>query len=437
MKLILIFFFCRSEYNNHFDNFLNQIYKGRFEKEDQIIADFKTKCVEIARDLAILHNFAATVPSKKDCINVAWEITHQAFKKATEKHWAKSVLLTGIPNVETKSSAEFKFDNFDDKIVLNDKKSDKETDEKKDEKIEAKEIVEIGKEKEAEEILEKIVNEATEPIDLINVESLNAEAANEEEKEEDLKVNLSNGNLNDGFTSAASVGNVSELSDALESASVNSRTPSFSYVKVDKLPTDLKKPETFFNVELEDDADETESSCSTIKSSETGSSMDSYEMIMSDSFDFEKINTDDNKEDNKEDNQSVLAMKSSTITDRTNEISVPAEMTNSQIMTSSRNSIYKSLIEPTSTPEECNTEHLSAISDSVTNKQDQQTKSNVFDFNNWTYLLEKNQENDLQNDKQASNKAAYNLSTNTLMSEFYDICKSKGLNGTKKEEDKN
>lgn len=429
----------RTEFNIHFNEILKQIYKGRFEKEDEIIKDYKLNCIDIAKEFAILYNFRDGVPDEIECINITKKITREAYIKATEKHSVSSVYLsdksfTGL------SSPFFIKDGF---IKFNESKLMSKMNDKEvvgAEKVEVEKVsVEAEKEKQVEKVSveaekEKQV-EATEPEKTKEpseekILELGQKAANES-KENDLDA-LSI-NSNELLKSAGSTGNMLENSIAL---SVNS-APSISYVKVDKESTNSKKSDVFFNVELDEyDADDAksdrlaaESDCSSVKSSETGSSMDSYEMIMSDSFDFEKLHEELGKEETKEDNQSVIAMKSSTITDRTNEISVPAELTDSQVMTSSRNSIYKSIMETTSliSPEECaNTECLSVVSDSNTNKKEQPAKSNVFDFNNWTYLL-----GDQTNESQTSSK-----STNTLMNEFYDICKSKGLNSMppKKEE---
>ena len=186
-----------------------------------------------------------------------------------------------------------------------------------------------------------------------------------------------------------------------------------------------KKPDVFFNIALENPVND-ESRCSTPESSSTCCSLDSYEMIMSDSFDFEKNNFEidiqpkdaqsncGNQRSN--DNESLIALKSSTSTAAQQDL---VESTN-QLMNSSRTSIYKSLVEPSSIVETGNSsiqplqddDNQQLLAKSTSSSQQPKMKD-VFDFNNWTYLLDSS-----ANDSQASSK-----STKQMMSEFYQICK--------------
>ena len=147
---------------------------------------------------------------------------------------------------------------------------------------------------------------------------------------------------------------------------------------------------------------------------------------MSDSFDFERnnIETDGGKEPPKEpentDNQSLLALKSSTTMPS---VCDTQDLTNSQLMNSSRSTIYKSLMEKSALDQgkdACSTMQQSeaagesvASAHTTSSKEPKITpKSNVFDFNNWTYLLD-------TNDSQSSSSK----DPKTLMDEFYDICR--------------
>ena len=96
------------------------------------------------------------------------------------------------------------------------------------------------------------------------------------------------------------------------------------------------------------------------------------------------------------------------------------DLTNSQLMSASRSTIYKSLmekstVEPSGDQEEA-TAQSTVSSTNATNGIDKEPKimpkTDVFDFNNWTYLLD-------ANDSQSSSSK----DPKTLMDEFYDICR--------------
>ena len=198
------------------------------------------------------------------------------------------------------------------------------------------------------------------------------------------------------------------LSCSTNSKSVVEGKQSISIEKLDKDEClELEKREdVFFNITLDKSVS---SRCSTPSTSSI-CSLESYELVMSDSFDFEKNNieiessinskVDDaiTTESKENDNQSLIALKSSTTA------TVAAD---NQLMNSSRLSVYKSLIESTTSELE-QQQQTSLIADQL-------NRNDVFDFNNWTYLLEK------PNDSQTSSSK----DSNKLMNEFYEICKSK------------
>ena len=243
----------------------------------------------------------------------------------------------------------------------------------------------------------------------------NIENVEQQSKEDENKQEIDESKLRDedllNYSDLLSCSTYSKL------ASEDKESISIEKIDKDECLELEKKQDVFFNITLDKSVS---SRCSTPKSSVSSTcSLDSFEMVMSDSFDFEKNNIEiessisskvdddavateskEEEEQSKEnDNQSLVALKSSTTT---------TAAADNQLMNSSRLSVYKSLIEST-------TNELQQ-QQPTSSTADQLNRNEVFDFNNWTYLLEKAKNSQTSSSSKDSSK---------LMNEFYEICKSK------------
>jgi len=168
-----------------------------------------------------------------------------------------------------------------------------------------------------------------------------------------------------------------------------------------------KQQDIFYNITLDNVASK-DSSCSTPKSSiDSSCSLDSFELIMSDSFDFEKNGNEIKATSDFDQKLEKSSIESNIFT---------TTPTQDQLMNSSRTSIYKSLIESSikePTPSISNQKQDDTLKEEK--KKKPKIQDAIFDFNNWTYLLDMNAK-DLQSNSSKS--------TQQIMGEFYSICKN-------------
>jgi len=413
---------------------LFQEAQTKIDLKKQMLLDFKSNSMQIMKERSSEKDFYHTIFHDIQCANLVEEVLKKAFDMTTNKptiEQQNDEIKENPIDYSEEQAVAVQHLTLNEETCVEDAKEDEIENAKQDEKPieQIDEAKESNETKQDEQPIELKQNESTESDKqttaaesiIENVSELDLEVDVDDKKDEVIALedgDLLNRSDIESCSSAASISMEKISKQSLENLLSDSQTE--------------KKPEVFFNIALENTVSEP-SRCSTPTSS-SSCSMDSYEMIMSDSFDFEsnyeKINNeiDDKKKeasadekstkDELKDNESLVALKSSTTT------STQQDLTSSQLMNSSRTSVYKSLVEPSliETASYSNQKLQVPVDDDKLTKStssSQPKMKDVFDFNNWTYLLDSS-----ANDQVSTTAVASSKSSTQMMSEFYDICKN-------------